>query len=114
MANSAKTKAIKFRASVIYALSEVAGTGQGQGEGDNCHRTRATNCSLSSMTEHYFQGIYFLPKKGGSVTYVSGTFCYLCSRSLTVDCSWLPAFSPRFRPLKHRHFGRSWTRKYSR
>ena len=34
------------------------------------------------MTEHSFQGIHFLLKKGESVTYVSGTFCYLCSRSL--------------------------------
>src|SRR5215472_6895093 len=41
---------------------------------------RATNCSLSSITEHSFQGIHFLLKKGESVTYVSGTMCYLCLR----------------------------------
>src|SRR5215469_18947183 len=44
---------------------------------------RATNCSLSSMTEHSFHGIHFLLKKGESVTYVSGTFCHLCVGSLT-------------------------------
>src|SRR6516165_5915135 len=44
---------------------------------------RATNCTLSSITEHSFQGIHFLLKKGESVTYVSGTFCYLCVGSLT-------------------------------
>jgi len=36
---------------------------------------RATNCNLSSITEHSFHGIHFLPKKGESITYVSGTFC---------------------------------------
>jgi len=35
------------------------------------------------MTEHSFHGIHFLLKKGESVTYVSGTFCYLCVGSLT-------------------------------
>ena len=40
----------------------------------------ATNCSLSSMTEHSFQGIHFLLKKGGSVTHVSGAKCHLCVR----------------------------------
>src|SRR5439155_26733185 len=44
---------------------------------------RATNCSLSSMTEHSFQGVQPSPKKGKSVTYVSGTICYLCVGSLT-------------------------------
>jgi len=39
--------------------------------------------SLSSMTEHSFHGIHFLPKKRKSVTYVSGTICYLCVGSLT-------------------------------
>src|ERR1700719_4201047 len=44
---------------------------------------RATNLTLSSMTEHSFHGIHFLPKKRGSVTYVSGTICCLCLGSLT-------------------------------
>jgi hypothetical protein len=39
---------------------------------------RATNCSLSSITEHSFQGIHSLPKRGKSVTHVSGTICYRC------------------------------------
>src|ERR1700719_3668887 len=43
---------------------------------------RATNCSLSSITEHSFQGIIPSPLRGESVTYVSGTMCYLCLRSL--------------------------------
>src|ERR1700730_2674270 len=43
---------------------------------------RATNCSLSSITEHSFQGITPSPLRGESVTYVSGTMCYLCLRSL--------------------------------
>src|ERR1700688_5024268 len=43
---------------------------------------RATNCSLSSITEHSFQGITPSPLKGESVTYVSGTMCYLCLRPL--------------------------------
>src|ERR1700731_2722369 len=31
------------------------------------------------MTEHSFHGIHFPPpQKGESVTYVSGTICYLC------------------------------------
>ena len=44
---------------------------------------RATNCTLSSITEHSFHGIHFLLKKGESVTYVSGTFCHLCVGSLS-------------------------------
>src|SRR6202140_1711462 len=44
---------------------------------------RATNCSLSSITEHSFQGIAPSPLRGESVTYVSGTMCYLCLRPLT-------------------------------
>jgi hypothetical protein len=44
---------------------------------------RATNCSRSSITEHSFQGIHSLPKRGKSVTHVSGTICYLCVESLT-------------------------------
>src|SRR3984893_8077166 len=43
---------------------------------------RATNCSLSSITEHSFQGITPSPLRGESVTYVSGTMCYLCLRPL--------------------------------
>src|ERR1700719_468661 len=43
---------------------------------------RATNCSLSSITEHSFQGIIPSPLRGESVTYVSGTMCYLCLRPL--------------------------------
>src|ERR1700676_1088603 len=46
---------------------------------------RATNCSLSSITEHSFQGITPSPLRGESVTYVSGTMCYLCLRSLTLS-----------------------------
>jgi hypothetical protein len=34
------------------------------------------------MTEHSFHGIHSLPERGKSVTYVSGTICYLCLRSL--------------------------------
>src|SRR5262245_39135859 len=43
---------------------------------------RATNCSLSSITEHSFQGIITPSPEGESVTYVSGTMCYLCLRPL--------------------------------
>src|SRR5207245_3005284 len=42
----------------------------------------ATNCSLSSITEHSFQGITPSQKTGESVTHVSGTMCYLCLRPL--------------------------------
>jgi hypothetical protein len=38
---------------------------------------RATNCSLSSTTEHSFQGI--TPSLKGGKVYVSGTICYLVS-----------------------------------
>src|SRR5262249_4184435 len=48
-------------------------------------KRRATNCSLSSITEHSFRH-HFLPKKGKSVTYVSGTNCYPCVRSVTDTC----------------------------
>jgi len=45
---------------------------------------RATNLTLSSMTEHSSHGIHFPPQeKGESVTYVSGTICYRCLGSLT-------------------------------
>src|SRR5208337_4733528 len=48
-------------------------------------RRRATNCRRSSITEHSFHGIHsFLPKRGKSVTYVSGTICHLCVGSLTL------------------------------
>jgi hypothetical protein len=40
--------------------------------------------SLSSITEHSFHGMHSLPEKGKSVTYVSGTICYLCLGSLTL------------------------------
>src|ERR1700733_157450 len=49
---------------------------------------RATNCSLSSITEHSFQGITPSPLRGESVTYVSGTMCYLCLRSLTLNADF--------------------------
>src|SRR6266404_3314366 len=44
---------------------------------------RATNCSLSSMTEHSFQGITPSSLEEESVTHVSGTKCHLCLRPLT-------------------------------
>src|SRR5580704_394645 len=47
----------------------------------NSLQSSATNCILSSITEHSFQGIVSSPR-GGSVTHVSGTMCYLCLRSL--------------------------------
>src|SRR5579859_1640825 len=50
---------------------------------------RATNLTLSSMTEHSFHGIHFLPERGASVTYVSGTICYLCLGSLTQAAHWI-------------------------
>ena len=37
------------------------------------------------MTEHSFHGIHSLPKKGKSVTYVSGTICHLCVGSV-ISC----------------------------
>src|SRR6266850_8181074 len=63
---------------------------------------RATNCSLSSMTEHSFQGIHFLLKKEGSVTHVSGTFCHLCVGSLTVSY-WVLCQKPQptIQPTPH-------------
>src|SRR6266705_2763262 len=48
---------------------------------------RATNCSLSSMTEHSFQGIASSPKRRKSVTYVFGTICYLCLGSVSLQAS---------------------------
>src|ERR1700741_809718 len=50
---------------------------------------RATNCILSSITEHSFQGIASSPR-GGSVTHVSGTMCYLCLRPLTIEDAVIP------------------------
>src|ERR1700729_1019479 len=44
---------------------------------------RATNFILSSITEHSFQGIAPSPLRRESVTYVSGTMCYLCLRPLS-------------------------------
>src|ERR1700693_4080112 len=52
---------------------------------------RATNCSLSSITEHSFQGIIPSPLRGESVTYVSGTMCYLCLRPLTKELALVSA-----------------------
>src|SRR6266478_4939597 len=43
---------------------------------------RATNCSLSSITEHSFQGITPSSLEEESVTHVSGTKCYLCLEPL--------------------------------
>src|SRR6266567_1405544 len=68
---------------------------------------RATNCSLSSMTEHSFQGIQPSPKKGKSVTYVSGTICYLCVGSLTapthqhVSIEWVAVCKERKRARRY-------------
>src|SRR6516225_10108203 len=59
---------------------------------------RATNCSLSSITEHSFQGIITPSPEGESVTYVSGTMCYLCLGPLTVDAVGFTGFPPRNRP----------------
>jgi len=39
-------------------------------------RRRATNCILSSIAEHSFQGISPFLKPGGSVTHVFGTMCF--------------------------------------
>src|SRR5882724_8538657 len=53
---------------------------------------RATNCSLSSITEHSVQAITSSLPEGGSVTHVFGTKCHLCLRSLTslsVTYGWL-------------------------
>ena len=46
----------------------------------------------TGQAEHSFHGITSSPKKGKSVTYVSGTICYLCVGSLI----------PRFHPLLSR------------
>jgi hypothetical protein len=43
---------------------------------------RATNCNLSSMTEHSFQGITPSSLEEESVTHVFGTIYYLCLRPL--------------------------------
>src|ERR1700732_2547793 len=58
---------------------------------------RATNCSLSSITEHSFQGIIPSPLRGESVTYVSGTMCYLCLRPLKKKVLSFIFFAPRNR-----------------
>src|SRR5882724_7528464 len=44
---------------------------------------RATNCNLSSMTEHSFQGITPSSLEEESVTHVFGTIYYLCLRPLS-------------------------------
>src|SRR5580693_806844 len=44
---------------------------------------RATNCNLSSITEHSFQGITPSSLEEESVTHVSGTKRYLCLEPLT-------------------------------
>ena len=44
---------------------------------------RATNCILSSIAEHSFQGITPSSLEEESVTHVSGTMCYLCVEPLT-------------------------------
>src|ERR1700675_4953467 len=68
---------------------------------------RATNCSLSSITEHSFQGIIPSPLRGESVTYVSGTMCYLCLRPLTPvntrgsSLCFLPWASLRHHSINH-------------
>src|ERR1700724_37576 len=54
---------------------------------------RATNCSLSSITEHSFQGIIPSPLRGESVTYVSGTMCYLCLRPFNQALTPVEEFS---------------------
>src|SRR5579872_3214256 len=49
--------------------------------------SRITNRIRSSITERSFQGIplFRLPFRRKSVTHVSGTFCYLCLRPLTLS-----------------------------
>src|ERR1700722_17188994 len=59
----------------------------------------ATNCSLSSITEHSFQGITPSPLRGESVTYVSGTMCYLCLRPLITNKYAAILTFPLFRDL---------------
>src|SRR5215472_12351864 len=44
---------------------------------------RPTNCSLSSIAERSFHGIFTPSPEGESVTHVSGTMCYLCLRPLS-------------------------------
>src|SRR5262249_54478367 len=53
-------------------------------------RRLATNCILSSMTEHSFQGISPSLRQEGSVTFVSGTKCHLCLGLLRNQ--WVTAF----------------------
>src|ERR1700733_2636568 len=57
-------------------------SGQSPARGSPASR-RATNFILSSITEHSFQGIAPSPLRRESVTYVSGTMCYLCLRPLS-------------------------------
>src|SRR4051794_4987439 len=64
---------------------------------DSPSKSLATKRRRSSITEHSFQGINPPPalRAGGSVTYVSGTFCYLCvgSRTRLKPGFSTPAFS---------------------
>src|SRR5258706_12783290 len=46
-------------------------------------RWRATKRKRSSITEQSLHGINTSSQKRKSVTYVPGTFCYLCLRSVT-------------------------------
>src|ERR1700730_8808650 len=46
-------------------------------------RWRATKRKRSSITEQSLHGINTSSQKRKSVTYVSGTFCYLCLRSVS-------------------------------
>src|SRR5215469_740442 len=66
---------------------------------------RLTNCILSSITDHSFHGIHFLPlqKKEKSVTHVSGTNCHPCLRSVNLV----------FRRLNHLQVGGCSARKIS-
>src|SRR5437763_5523154 len=49
----------------------------------------ATNRKRSSITEHSFHGLDTSRSKAESVTYVSGTPCYLCLGPLISVCPWL-------------------------
>src|SRR5215469_10685817 len=79
-------------AKILYpVLREMPNSLQRSAIGSPASR-RATNCNLSSMAEHSFQGIYFLLKKGGSVN--PCVRCYLCSRSLMLIAVGFWPFRP--------------------
>jgi hypothetical protein len=59
-------------------LREIPNSLQSSAIGSPASR-RATNFSLSSITEHSFQRHSTLPQKAQSVTHVSGTNCYYVS-----------------------------------